>query len=639
MKHLLIFAVALFSVLSINAADKKYPVSEIPDSLTKGAHAVIRLSKTTFKVNSLRSTELVKQFAITILDRDGDRFSNFIADYDQLHKVKNIEGVLYDADGNVVKRLKQKDLVDVSTVDNISLIDDSRVKAHNFYYNVYPYTIEYYYETTFSHSFFYPSWMPVADEDISLQSATFDLIYPSNLGMRFREMNIDKKPAKTETGGTVEMKWAMENKKAIKVPSLFATWKDLIPAVYLAPNSFEMANLRGDMKNWKNYGLFQYELIKGRDVLPDNIKSKVHELTANSKSEKEKIKVLYDYLQKNTRYISIQLGVGGWQPFDAKYVSANGYGDCKALTNYMHSLLKEAGITSYYTLVYAGDNTFAQNRVMEDFPSTQFNHVILCVPTGKDSMWLECTSQELPAGYMSGFTANRKALMIKEDGGYLVSTPRYGLNQNVQTRVVHASINPDGEADLNIQSAYYGMQQDRYSAIVKALSAEKVKEYLSRSMSLATYEINNYKYDLNTADVPVLHETLNIKASNYATMMGKRIFIIPNMINQSSLQMVMDENRTADFLFGTAYCDSDYVEIKVPAGYKLEGSIKDVELSGPIGKYSVKSSFDGDKIIYKRYMERYSGRIPVSKQKEVVDFYNTIYKTDKSRIVLVKEAD
>ena len=64
-----------------------------------------------------------------------------------------------------------------------------------------------------------------------------------------------------------------------------------------------------------------FDLKSNRDALPANIKQKVHELTDHVNNTNEKIKLLYEYTQQNTRYISIQLGVGGWQPFDAKFVA------------------------------------------------------------------------------------------------------------------------------------------------------------------------------------------------------------------------------------------------------------------------------------------------------------------------------
>ena len=79
----------------------------------------------------------------------------------------------------------------------------------------------------------------------------------------------------------------------------------------------------------------------------------------------------------------------------------------------MYSILKEAGIVSYYAVVRAGKNA---NYITEDFPSQQFNHVILCVPVEKRFCLVECTSQTMPAGYLGDFTSDRYALLVDETG-------------------------------------------------------------------------------------------------------------------------------------------------------------------------------------------------------------------------------
>src|SRR5690606_2173354 len=133
---------------------------------------------------------------------------------------------------------------------------------------------------------------------------------------------------------------------------------ELLPTIMVSPSLFEAESYTGSMSSWNDFGIFMNMLYQGRDELTPIMKANVGELTANAKTDREKIDALYRYMQKNMRYVSVQLGIGGWQPFDAKYVEANKYGDCKALSNFMKALLKEVGIPAYPVLIYNGEKPF-----------------------------------------------------------------------------------------------------------------------------------------------------------------------------------------------------------------------------------------------------------------------------------------
>ncbi|MEO7983036.1 MAG: hypothetical protein ABI688_03035, partial [Bacteroidota bacterium] len=410
-------------------------------------------------------------------------------------------------------------------------------------------------------------------------------------------------------------------------------WHDLTTVVIFGPTAFGVDDYKGNMTSWLEFGKFMYALKQGKDVLPDNIKQQVHRLSDGISDTKEKIAVLYEYLQRNTRYISIQLGIGGWQPFDAKFVATKAYGDCKALTNYMYSILKEAGIPSQYTLIRAGANS---GYITVNFPSQQFNHVILCVPLAKDTMWLECTSQTLPAGYLGDFTCNRYGLLVAEDGGHLVRTPVYGIKENLQQRKINAVLDNEGTLKVNVLTRYSGLQQDDIHGLINHLSKDKVKEYLHEQLDFATYDIGNFVYKEERTILPSINEALDITATNYATITGKRLFIVPNVMTRNRTKLVMNEERKFDMVFTMEYQDVDSVEIVLPDGYTAESMPADVSVISPFGKYAASVKLVDNKLRYSRSIERYAGQFPAAQYPELVRFYETIYKADRNKVVLVK---
>ncbi len=630
----IIIIMLLFISVKGFAGDGEYAISKIPAELLKNANAVKRFEEIKFEVSDIGKARLFHHYVITVLNENGDKYAELEEEYDKLHSIESIEGHLYDETGKKIRSLKKSDVQDLSGTSEASLAEDNRIKRHSFFYKVYPYTVEYEIETKFTNTLFYPEWVPVEDENYSVEYSRMIVSCPAEMTFRFKAFNFSSQPAITQEKNNKLYSWEIKNLTAIEKEYASPNWIEITPVVFTGPVQFKIQDYEGNMSSWADFGKFVYALKNGRDQLPDNIKQTVHQLTDGISDPRKKIETLYNFLQKNTRYVSIQLGIGGWQPFDAQYVANNRYGDCKALSNYMYSLLKEAGIKSYYTLAKAGIN---KRFFMTDFPYSQFNHVILCVPLPKDTMWLECTSSTLPAGYLGQFTSDRNVLLVDENGGKLIKTPKYGLHENLQVRKIVATISNEGNLVADVNTAYEAEQQDEVHELINALSKDKVMEYLKNEIDLPNYDVLKFDYKEEKSSLPVIKEFLSVTASDYAQVSGRRLFVSPNILSKTHRKLVAEENRKFDIDLGFEYKDVDSVEIKIPTGYQPESIPQEMKLVTKFGSYTTSSKFQDDKIIYYRTMEQYSGRFPAKSYDDMVKFYEQVYKADRSKFVFVKK--
>lgn len=631
MRRLSLLILSLGLAIGTWAADGAYAVSKIPAPLLVQANAVKRMEDIRFEVISLDKARHYHKYAITVLREQGDPLAEFYSWYDRFHEIVSIQGSLYDARGEKIKSLRKSDIQDLSGTADMNLADDSRVKRFSFYHRSYPYTVEFEIEIIQSYTMFYPGYMPVDNEFLSVEQSSMSVVMRDGIAFRYQQANIGE-PEVKQDGGRQVYTWQLKQYAALKQESFRPSRREIAPVVYMAPVAFEVQRYQGNMQTWDDFGKFINALKAGRDVLPKSVKDKVHELTDAVKDPHEKIRILYRYMQANTRYVSVQLGVGGWQPYDATYVAEKKYGDCKALSNYMYALLKEAGIRSCYTLIRAGEgNVF----FLPNFPSSQFNHIIVSVPLQTDTVWLECTSQNMPAGYLSGFTADRYALMVHETGASLVRTPKYDYRVNTQDRQVRARVDAEGHAQIQTETQFKAIAQDDLHGLIHALAPDKVKEYLNRSISLPQYELIDFSYQETANELPVITEKLDMKATHFATVSGKRMFITPNLFSKTGTNLGEDTARTYDVLLQREFRDIDTVTIQVPAGYRPEAIPQPISIESRFGTYQARTVVEGDRILFYRQMERYSGRYPAASYAELVKFYEKVYKADRMRVVLV----
>lgn len=627
-----LFTLTFFTGITLQA--QSFDVAFIPDSLKKDANVVTRLDEKVFEIKSPGKAVEHERHVYTILNEAGDGYGNYRSAYNKFTSISYIAGVLYDEKGKELKHVKQKDMQDLSATGDESLMTDTRYKANNFYCKNYPYTVSYEEEDEINGMLGIDHWMPQTRDKLAVQISKFTVIAPKDYVLRYKQMNGSVEPVITEKEGKKIYTWETKNLAAKTVETLSPAWQQLLPYVIIEPSNFEAEGYAGDMTTWKGYGQFMYALIKGRDVLPEAVKIKIHDLTDKLLTPKEKITGLYDYLQKNTRYISIQLGIGGFQPFDANYVATKKYGDCKALSNYMVALLKEVGIKGNSVIIKSGS---FPSPFDTSFCSDPFDHVICCVPMAKDTMWLECTSQTLPAGYLSGFTSNRYGLLINEDGGTLVHTPIYTINDNLQIRKINASLSDEGHLIASINTQYKGLQQDGIQGLINAVSKERVMEILKEALELPTYDVTSFKYTEDRLALPSIFETLDLTANSYAQVSGKRIFIMPNIMTRNHNKLRIDDLRKYPIQINYAYKDIDTVEIAIPTGYGIEAMPAANNISSKFGKYSSSVKVVGDKIIYYRNKENYNSVFPATDFTELAKFYETMYKADRARVVLVKK--
>ncbi len=382
MEKLSCFLMSMFvSFFVLAKEDPKYPVSAIPEDMKTGMYAVVREQELTFKINSVSNTNMYHRIVITILNPNAKGCASKVIGYDKFRVIKSFKGIVYDASGSIIRKLKSSEIYDQSAFDGYSLYSDNRLKAADLAQGTYPYTVEFEYEIETKYLYSLPDFYLYTDDEISIQKTKYSILYANGLKPRFKLFKIEE-PKTGKINGMESLDWSFENIKPGKFEKLSPDIHKVVPNICSAPVAFEFHGYPGRMDSWKDLGKWQTLLNEGRGTLPEATKIRIHELTKNAKTIEEKSRILYEYLQNKTRYVSIQLGIGGLQPFEAKVVDQTGYGDCKALSNYMVSLLKEVGVTGYYTTIMAGDDALA---VDPTFPNDQSNHIIVAVPNLKDT--------------------------------------------------------------------------------------------------------------------------------------------------------------------------------------------------------------------------------------------------------------
>lgn len=632
--NIIVFLFLLISTIS-QSQDNDFSTLLIPDDLKDNANAVVRLSDLSVVISSQKSMTLKSKTVVTVYNEFGLKNLNLVEHYDKNRRVNKLESTVYDANGKLIKTYKKRDFKEVSVADGVSIFSDNRALYLDFTPISYPFTMITESEMETSNTAFIPSWSPIDGYFVSTEKARLSVTYKPDLKLKYFENNFSDKVLIQRNETSSSLIYSAENIKAIKKEDLSPSIYDFFPIVFFSLENFNLENVDGTAKNWTDFGKWYYDsILSDTEELPATTIDRVKQLIGIEKNPIEIAKIVYKFVQDKTRYVSVQVGIGGWKPMLAKDVDKLGYGDCKALTNYTRVLLKNLGINSYYTIVYSGSDE--KKNINSDCVSMQGNHVILALPTEKEMIWLECTSQIQPFGLQGDFTDDRNVLIIKPEGGEIVKTKNYDENHNNQFTKANYQILEDTSIKAKISITSKGIDYDN----------NFIKERLSKVEQVETYKeefsnINNLKIDKitfkNNTNLIEFNEEIELNATNYAQNSNGKLIFILNAFDQNLYVPKKYKLRENSFIVLRGFNNKSETEIALPDDYFVEAKPSGIELNSEFGYYKIEfNKITETKLICKRELILKKGSFDKSNYENYRKFRESIAKNDSSKIIITK---
>lgn len=592
--------------------------------------AIVEQSVTEVDCRDMRNTRISEQRVYRLMHERASDMAQFAIGCSKWQKLTDFNGQVTDATGKVIRKFKKGDLKrsDLSS----GFADDIYTLMLDYTPPSYPITIEFNWVTEANNgNFGFPTFAPVEAYNTQVDHASYVLTVPAQMACRYLCRNTaDQVIQSTLNDGRIRYEAHMDNLPAIDSEPYSPSARETLPHILWAPGKFELHGVSGDMTTWQGFGAWIHSLLKGQQELSPEFKAQLHAMTDTCRTDRSKVEVIYNYLAQTTRYVSIQLGIGGWQPFPASEVCRTGFGDCKGLSNYLCAMMHEVGIPANYVVIRND-----QRHLVTEFPSNQFNHAIAQVPLPGDTLWLECTASAfVPLGYVHEGIAGNDALLIDDNGGHLVKLPNYTPEQNVSYNIAHVTLQNDGSAKVDADMRYECRQYEDMLPLMSRTEQQRRDAMLSginlSAVTLGDFTFAEHKQSYTTPHIDV---SMQLETRKLANITGSRMFVPVGIFHKITVPRAL-QHRVQPVSIGYGYVDIDTLVVTIPEGYEVETLPQSSSEVTPLGELSQTfEATDNTVTVVTRHLMR-NGRYPATDYATLRNLKTVVKRAYDQRIVL-----
>lgn len=642
----------LFMVIAANAEDPppswmRQAASVSLPSFDKDVDGVVLLNHTIVSLGGDGKIVTTENYAVKILTREGKRYASAAAFYlVSSGKVRDINAWIIRPDGTS-KEYGKKTVVDVIS-DSDDVYNEGRVKIINAKDDVDTGYVFGYTVVSEERPLFYQDiWY--SQSRLPTMNSRYTLNLPS--GWTATSLTFNHPEVKPQVSGS-SYTWQLNNLPYIPYEPMSPSVKNLVPlvAINYQPNDNSQSSGKS-FADWDEVSRWLAGKYDAQVIIDDNVANKAKELTANAKTELDKIKAIGTYVQ-NLQYISIDIGVGygnGLWPRASNLVLSRGYGDCKDKANLMRALLKTLKIEAYPIYIFSGDPTF----VRQEWATTkQFNHCIIAIKISDETtvpsviehaklgrlLIFDATDPYTPVGDLPDHEQGSLALIIASENGGLATMPVTPPEVNMLTRNVKVSLTNDGNIDGLISEKAIGQPSSYARGLFRSLSNSDVNKvfegWLTRGATAA--QLKKLTSSDNQADAS-FDLDVEFSAPRYGQLMQGRLLVFkPAIVSRSNSIYLTEKKRTHPVMVDSASF-TEHAVFSLPEGFVVDEMPDPINLKTSFGTYTNSYEVKDGKLHYKRNLTTNRSTVPIEKYENIRQFYTDILAAEQSPVVLLKK--
>jgi hypothetical protein len=454
---------------------------------------------------------------------------------------------------------------------------------------------------------------------------------PAAMRPHLIERNLNFRREETVASGRRVQVWATQDVPRV-TPEAFAADSN---GVYM---SLEVA---GPM-TWEAIGRWYAGLARGRYALDKTLEARIGGILMGARTADDSLRALQRWVAQDIRYVSIALGLGGYQPRMPAEVLATGYGDCKDKATLFIAAAQWLGFRAYPVLLNA------DGRVERGLPSiSQFDHAIAVVERPGRRVYVDLTADLAPYGELPPQDQGQFALVVHPDGvTEQVTLPEAAPAANLnETRIV-GTLSPDGYVNASYEERGRGTRQYNLRNLFLGPIDSTHRADFARSIATKLFpgaEADSLQIfdgrDL-TADTRLSLRIVRGLAARPAGSGRTVILTLPfgNMRVMADAARALEVKKERRFPIDAAkvigpITGVDELTLTLPDGWRAQLP-KAVSVTGKWGTYAATYRQEGSRLHFTRRLEGARGVHPPDALPELVAWFRAIAADDVPYIVL-----